>query len=67
MDCRSGLLHFFQNAFSLPDPDGCLWVCVVMVKVVLDRLFQLLHAAEDSVAYVVADNVAEPAFNRIQP
>ena len=38
-----------------------------MVNVVLDRLFQLLHAAEDSVANTVAGNVAEPTFDDVQP
>ena len=38
-----------------------------MVNVVLDRLFQLLHAAEDSVANSIAGNVAEPAFDNVQP
>ncbi len=38
-----------------------------MINVVLDRLFQLLHAAEDTVANAVAGNVTKPAFDDIQP
>ena len=38
-----------------------------MVNIVPDRQFQLLHAAEDSVANSIAGNVAEPAFDNVQP
>ncbi len=38
-----------------------------MINVILDRLFQLLHAAEDSVANAVAGNVTKSAFDDVQP
>lgn len=38
-----------------------------MVDIILDCLFQLLHATKDSVANTVAGDVTEPAFDHIQP
>ncbi len=38
-----------------------------MINVIIDRLFQLLHAAEDAVANAVAGNVTKPAFDDVQP
>src|SRR6266481_5106961 len=59
--------NFFQNVGSGSGPDKGLRISVVMVDVSLDGIGQVFDAAKHSPAQAVDGEVAEEAFDHIEP
>ena len=60
-------MHFRQDVLSGLIPDERLRGIIVVVEVLLNRLNELWDATEGPAANVLVRQVAEPAFDRVEP
>lgn len=60
-------MRFFQDVLSGFRPDERFWSNIMVAEVLLNRLNELRNAAEGTTANTPLRQVAEPAFDRVEP
>ena len=58
---------FFEDVGCFSGPDEWFWILVVMVDVVADGSDELFEVLEDAAPQLVRGQVAEEAFDHIEP